>query len=65
MLPVVLEKAEDLRAGEGVRRRARVSVRVRVLRAAILFVASAYLISGVRYAMYRPAKSDAYLWVVY
>jgi PHP domain len=34
-------------------------------RAALLVLAAAYLISGVRYAEYAPVKSDAFLWVVY
>ncbi len=37
----------------------------RVLRFAIALVAAAYLIAGMRYAIYQPVKSDAYLWVVY
>jgi hypothetical protein len=31
----------------------------------ILFVLAAYLVSGIRYAAYRPVVSDNYLWAVY
>jgi hypothetical protein len=58
---------EVLGKAEGFFARARASAVSwrRLLRVAIALVAAAYLISGMRYALYRPAKSDAFLWVVY
>lgn len=37
----------------------------RVILCAAVLVACAYVCAGVRYAAYRPLRSDAYLWVVY